>query len=109
MPGANYPAVPNQLLTAIRQWVANEAKKRHAQPREITFRRRDVREFTGLPNHIVKRGMRSLEDLEYVSVSRCRQGGSYRYRLAGRPPVANLMDGLTTPDELAAKWSTLAG
>ncbi len=103
---AELPRSAGQLLEAIRKWAEKEAKKLGVKPAELSFRRRDVRRFTGLPDHIVKRGMRSLEDLEYVSVRRSRQGGSFRYQLAGQPPAVDLLDGLTTPEQLAEKWNT---
>ncbi|MGB3510592.1 MAG: hypothetical protein WBA93_15415, partial [Microcoleaceae cyanobacterium] len=103
---AELPRSASQLLAAIRKWATKEAKKLGVQSSELSFRRRDVRQITGLPDHIVKRGMRSLEDLEYVSVRRSRQGGSFRYQLAGQPPAVNLLDGLTTPEQLAEKWNT---
>jgi len=103
---AELPRSASQLLAAIRKWAVKEAKKLGVQSSELSFRRREVRQVTGLPDHIVKRGMRSLEDLEYVSVRRSRQGGSFRYQLAGQPPAVNLLDGLTTPEQLAEKWNT---
>jgi len=103
---AELPRSASQLLAAIRKWATKEAKKLGVQSSELSFRRRDVRQITGLPDHIVKRGMRSLEDLEYVTVRRSRQGGSFRYQLAGQPPAVDLLDGLTTPEQLAEKWNT---
>lgn len=103
---AELPRSASQLLAAIRKWAVKEAKKLGVQSSELSFRRRDVRQVTGLPDHIVKRGMRSLEDLEYVSVRRSRQGGSFRYQLAGKPPAVDLLNGLTTPEQLAEKWNT---
>jgi DNA primase len=67
------------------------------------FTRRDVREFTKLPDHLVKRQMRTLEDLEYVSVSRSPSGGSFRYRLFAIEKSSPALDGLTPPDELRKK------
>jgi hypothetical protein len=51
--------------------------------------------------------MRSLEDLEYVSVRRARNGGSFKYQLAGQPPAVNLLDGLTTPEQLKEKYAQM--
>jgi len=102
---AELPRSASQLLAAIRKWATKEAKKLGVQPSELSFRRRDVRQFTGLPDHIVKRGMRSLEDLEYVSVRRARNGGSFKYQLAGQPPAVDLLNGLTTPEQLKEKYA----
>ncbi len=65
------------------------------------FTRRDVREFTRLPDHIVKRHMRTLEELEYVDVTRAASGGSYRYRLLPNHSASPVLAGLTPPEQLA--------
>jgi DNA primase catalytic core len=104
---AELPRSASQLLAAIRKWAVKEAKKLGVQSSELSFRRREVRQITGLPDHIVKRGMRSLEDLEYVSVRRARNGGSFKYQLAGQPPAVNLLDGLTTPEQLKEKYAQM--
>ena len=104
---AELPRSASQLLAAIRKWATKEAKKLGVQSSELSFRRREVRQVTGLPDHIVKRGMRSLEDLEYVSVRRSRNGGSFRYQLAGQPPAVDLLNGLTTPEELKEKYAQM--
>ena len=104
---AELPRSASQLLAAIRKWAVKEAKKLGVQSSELSFRRREVRQVTGLPDHIVKRGMRSLEDLEYVSVRRSRNGGSFRYQLAGQPPAVDLLDGLTTPEQLKEKYAQM--
>lgn len=67
------------------------------------FTRRDVREFTKLPDHLVKRQIRTLEDLEYVSVTRSPSGGSFRYRLFAEEKGSLALDGLTPPEELRMK------
>jgi hypothetical protein len=102
---AELPRSASQLLAKIRKWATKEAKKLGVQSSELSFRRREVRQITGLPDHIVKRGMRSLEDLEYVSVRRARNGGSFKYQLAGQPPAVDLLDGLTTPEQLKEKYA----
>lgn len=67
------------------------------------FTRRDVREFTRLPDHLVKRQMRALEELEYVSVSRAPSGGSFRYRLFAEENSSPALGGLITPEQLQQK------
>jgi len=104
---AELPRSASQLLAAIRKWAVKEAKKLGVQASELSFRRREVRQITGLPDHIVKRGMRSLEDLEYVSVRRARNGGSFKYQLAGQPPAVDLLNGLTTPEQLKEKYAQM--
>lgn len=74
--------------------------------KKAEFTRRDVREFTRLPDHIVKRHMRTLEELEYVDVTRAASGGSYRYRLLPNHSASPVLAGLTPPEELAERWNT---
>lgn len=71
--------------------------------KKAEFTRRDVREFTKLPDHLVKRQMRTLEELEYVSVTRSPSGGSFRYRLFSMEETSPALSGLTPPDELKDK------
>jgi len=88
------PAV--DLVAQINAMLAQSGKKE--------FARRDVREFTRLPDHIVKRHMRTLEDLEYVHVTRAPNGGSFRYRLMPGGAPSPVLAGLTPPNQLAERW-----
>jgi hypothetical protein len=74
--------------------------------RDYGFRRRDVREYTKLPDHQIKRSMRVLEDLEYVHVRRGGRGGSFIYHLAADPGEKDPLAGLTTPDELRKSFKS---
>lgn len=51
---------------------------------DFQFTRRQVRHWTNLPDHMVKRSMRALEDLEYVAVKKATKGGRYQYHLNGQ-------------------------
>lgn len=48
---------------------------------DFQFSRRDVRGWLSLPDHVVKRSMKQLEDLEYVGVKKTSRGGRYQYHL----------------------------
>ena len=74
------------------------------QYQKSEFTRRDVREFTRLPDHLLKKHMRAIEDLEYVSVTRAPQGGSFRYRLLPKQKAPPVLEGLTPPEQLKEKW-----
>jgi len=82
--------------------VREAAKKEKTAVDTFTFSRRFIREATKLPDHIVKRYMRQIEELEYIKVQRAPSGGSYRYRLVERESSESI-DGLTTPEELQQK------
>jgi len=70
------------------------------------FSRREVREAVQMPDYLVKLYMRQIEELELVEVQRATRGSSFRYRLVQRPEARATLQGLTPPDELAAKWKS---
>lgn len=88
------------VLTHIRGMARDMTERLNISERDYGFRRRDVREYTKLPDHQVKRAMRTLEELEYVTVRRGGRGGSFIYHLAADPREKDPLEGLTTPEEL---------
>lgn len=92
------------VLSHVRSMVKDAAERLGMSEREYGFRRRDVREFAKLPDHQVKRAMRTLEELEYIHVRRGGRGGSFVYRLAADPREKDPLEGLTTPEELRKTW-----
>jgi len=64
-----------------------------------------IREATKHPDHLIKRLMREIEDLEYVQVQRAPNGGSFRYRLLPQKKAPAVLDGLLVPSALAERWS----
>ena len=66
-----------------------------------------MRDAIKLPDHITKRYMRQIEELEYVEVRRAVIGGSYRYRLLPQKKAPDVLAQLTTPQALAAKWNAV--
>lgn len=94
------------VLSHIRAMVKEVSERLNLSERDYGFRRRDVREFAKLPDHQVKRAMRTLEELEYIHVRRGGgRGGSFVYRLAADPREKDPLEGLTTPEELRKSWS----
>lgn len=94
-----------EFLDDVELIVTEAAKKAKTAPESFPFSRRLIRETTRLPDHIVKRHMRQLEELEYVQVQRAPQGGSFRYRLADAGERPRQVAGLITPEALAEKWN----
>ena len=69
---------------------------------EVT--RREVRETAGLPNRRCWELLEDLVDLEYLEKTQGRPGQTCRYRLAAHVgAVRGDLEGLTTPEELAAR------
>jgi hypothetical protein len=53
-----------------------------------------------LPDHIVKRHMRIIEDLEYVYAYKSGKGGALRYRLVPAKTTRDYHAQLSRPEEL---------
>jgi hypothetical protein len=102
--GSDLPKPVADFLAQVETLVPQKAKEAGCAPDAFTFSRRDIREAVNLPDHLVKRHMRQLEELEYVRVQRASQGGSFRYRLADTVKRPRHLDGLITPQLLAEKW-----
>lgn len=101
---SDLPKPVADFLAQVENFVPEKAKETGCTSDAFTFSRRDIREAVSLPDHIVKRYMRQIEELEYVQVQRASKGGSFRYRLAGIARPRHL-DGLITPQLLAEKWN----
>jgi len=92
---------PSQgLLDAIRAMVGHDIKQLDIFQKDHWFTRRNIREYSKLPDYVIKRSIRQLEDLEYLDVRRSGNGGKHRYRLPVQSAVPALFAGLTTPEEL---------
>jgi len=97
------PKQARDFLTQVETLIEQAAREAKAQVGEFWFSRRTVREATKLPDHMIKRHMREIEDLEYVQVQKSPQGGSFRYRLLPQKQATALLDGLLPPEALARK------
>ncbi len=79
-----------------------ERTRRMREEREKkTFSRRDIREYTGLPDHLVRRMVQTLVEMEYFLVSEGKNGVKFEYMINPYPVEArDIIQGLTTPEEL---------
>ena len=50
-------------------------------PRDITFTRRELREFSGWPHIRVRRYLVELIEMEFIAVTSARLGRAHRYSL----------------------------
>jgi hypothetical protein len=98
------PKQARDFLAQVELIVENAAKEGKARVDEFWFSRRMIRETTKLPDHMIKRHMREIEDLEYLQVQRSPQGGSFRYRLLSHKKAPAVLDGLLTPEALTQKY-----
>lgn len=66
------------------------------------FTRREVREYTGLPDHLVRRCLETLVSLEYLNLAEGKNGVRYEYQINPYPAQAReIIEGLTNPEDLA--------
>jgi hypothetical protein len=67
------------------------------------FSCRRVREYTGLPDHLVRRYLDTLLRMEYLLLVEGKNGVRFEYELNPYPTQAKeIIEGLTTPEELKA-------
>jgi DNA primase catalytic core len=97
------PKPARDFLAQVERIVEGAAKQAKTSVAEFWFSRRMVREALRLSDHLAKRLMREIEDLEYVAVQRAPQGGSFRYRLLPDKKTPAVLDGLLAPAALATK------
>lgn len=89
------------LLALMESKAKALAEDRGATLAGITFTRRDVRSWSGLPNHQVKLAMHELEELEYIEVEKAARGSRFMYRLVADARNRHVpLTGLLTPVEL---------
>ena len=88
-----------ELLEQIQAMVANQAKDTEALPEDLLFTRREIREFTGWPDHQIKAHIKQLEEMEYLVVENLKSRGQFAYRL-NNPNKRKPLKGLLTPEEL---------
>jgi DNA primase catalytic core len=80
-----------------------------ASEKEEELTRRQIREYTGLPDYRLRDLLAELVSLEYLQVIEGRQGKSYHYQLAERAIISGkIVEGLTHPDELIRKIGKMA-
>lgn len=87
------------LLDLIREMVRRESHTTGEIEADITFTRRQIREFTGWPDYQIKTYIKQLEDLEYLTLQQVKQRGQFEYKL-NNPEERRPLKGLLTPEEL---------
>ncbi len=70
------------LLSEIKKMVDELAKRQGESPEEITFSRRDVRQYTKWSDYQIKEHIKELQDLEYLHIIQGKRGKTYEYILA---------------------------
>ena len=92
------------LYPVISEWAAENSPDR---PGEVIFTRRDLRTVTSLEDHRLRQTLNELVDMEYLELVCGGNGRAHQYRLSssGDGKLAPAMRELTTPEELARRWT----
>jgi len=101
-------APARRLLDLVRKMLVEMAAERGSTMRELRFRRRDVRTFTGWSDTQIRTYLRELEELEYVFATQGKWGKEYVYELlyqGGGEDGAPVFLALTEVDELRRRWT----
>ncbi|MBU1909443.1 MAG: toprim domain-containing protein, partial [Verrucomicrobia bacterium] len=98
------PRLARTVLSHLRVMVKEWSERLGIAEKDYGFRQRDIREFTKLPHHVIKRAMKSLEELEFVHIRGGGRGRTPVYMLASVQQPGDPLAGLTTPEELKRQW-----
>jgi hypothetical protein len=97
---ADIPRTAGTILEGIRSAVTCQAGKDGISPAEYEFTRRQVRTWLKISQDQVKRALRTLVDLEYLTVRSRGRGGRHNYRLGETEAEHAVIAGITPPEEL---------
>ena len=98
------PRLARTVLSHLQVMVKEWSQQLGVAEKDYGFRQRDVREFTKLPHHVIKRAMQSLAELEFVHIRGGGRGRAPVYVLAAVEKPTDPLAGLTTPEELKRQW-----
>ena len=98
------PRLARTVLSHLQVMVKEWSQRLGVAEKDYGFRQRDVREFTKLPHHVIKRAMQSLAELEFVHIRGGGRGRAPVYVLAAVEKPSDPLAGLTTPEELKRQW-----
>lgn len=94
------PKNASLLYQRIKEMVAENCNKHGIKAKDYWFKRRDVREYTKVPDHQIKRIIKLLVDLDYLDIRRAGYGGTHFYHLTNHVVDPQIMKGVTTPEQL---------
>ncbi len=95
-----------KLLVGIREMIMKTTESQGIPAHEITFTRRDIREYMGWTDFQVKTHINQLVDLEYIYFITGRKGKEYIYELkydGDMDTEQKYLPGLVSVDELREK------
>jgi DNA primase catalytic core len=93
-----------ELLELITAMVKKLSEARKESPKELSFTRHQIREYTGWPDHQIKAHIKQLEEMEYLIIDQIRSRGQFGY-LLNNPQERKPLKGLLLPEELIERLS----
>ena len=94
------PKNASLLYQRIKEMVTENCQQHGIKPKDYWFKRRDLREYTKVPDHQIKRIIKLLVDLDYLDIRRAGYGGTHFYHLTNHIVDPQIMKGVTTPEQL---------
>ncbi|MEO7917853.1 MAG: hypothetical protein ABIT01_00185, partial [Thermoanaerobaculia bacterium] len=98
------------FFSAIRELARRQETQRgkSLDGQVVSLLQRQIRDFTKLEPHTVRRCLAELVELEYLGITRATNGAAYAYRLLELPEKeGGRIPGLLLPEELAEKLDRL--
>jgi DNA primase catalytic core len=80
--------------------VTEKSKEQGIEKDKFWFTRKDVRQFTKLPDYLVNRFMKRLTNLEYFQIKGGINGSRHFYKLSQTINKKKILEGLTKPEDL---------
>ena len=75
------PKNASLLYDRIKEMVAENCSKHGIKAKDYWFKRRNLREYSKVPDHQIKRTIKLLVDLDYLDIRRAGYGGTHFYHL----------------------------
>ena len=94
------PKNASLLYQRIKEMVVENCQKHGIKLKDYWFKRRDLREYSKVPDHQIKRTIKLLVDLDYLDIRRAGYGGTHFYHLTNHVVDPQIMKGVTTPEQL---------
>ena len=95
------PKNSRDLLNLIYDYIKEKSKQNKIAETDVSFTRREIREFTKWSDDQIKNHIRKLEEMEYLYIEKGTKGQQYLYKAADAENCGNdLVKQIPTPEEI---------
>ena len=95
------PKNSRDLLNLIHDYIKEKSKQNKIAETDVSFTRREIREFTKWSDDQIKNHIRKLEEMEYLYIEKGTKGQQYLYKAADAENCGNdLVKQIPTPEEI---------